>query len=256
MRLRRCQCAHQCWPLCVGRCLMCRVCAALLFCGGEEPGALPSWDWTAMHPDGFSCLQQSKASKWAMAIERTFLSLPRWFTLSENADKGTHLGALPYVGQLLNPALAIVVAMVFSLTSCYCILVKYFNPFIPDESQTTIQARGVLVHVSIISITPHQVQWGFLQQQHQGASWDPPPSPGAPPWHSMMWIPPCKSKVQLHLWAAPLGSFFFFFHFSYALWTFWKPAGGWVTTPPLWVSGTDSTGCLRGSRGRKFWRGE
>lgn len=37
------------------------------------------------------------------------------------ADKGTHLGALPYVGQLLNPAVAIVVATVSSLPTCYCI---------------------------------------------------------------------------------------------------------------------------------------
>lgn len=68
------------------------------------------------------------------------------------------MGALPYVGQLLSPAVAIVVATVSSLTSCYCIGLKYFNPFIPDESQATIQATDLLVHVCIISITPHQVQ--------------------------------------------------------------------------------------------------
>lgn len=68
------------------------------------------------------------------------------------------MAALPYVDQLLKPTVAIVVATVFSLTSSYCTVVKCFNPFIPDESQTTIQATGLLVHVSIISIAPHQVQ--------------------------------------------------------------------------------------------------
>lgn len=51
-----------------------------------------------------------------------------------------------------------------------------------------------------------------------------------------MWIHPCQSKVRLHLWFAPIGSFFYV---SKAFWTFCQPAGGQVRTPQLWAGGAD-----------------
>lgn len=135
---------------------MCRVGAALVFCGGEEPGALdPAGTEPPRTQTTLSCLRPSGGSQRAT---RRAPSLPRRLALSGKADKGTHSGALPYVGQLLNPAVAILVATVSSLTSRYCTGVKYFNPFIPDESQTTIRATGLLARASIISITPQRVQ--------------------------------------------------------------------------------------------------
>lgn len=172
MRLRRCQRAHQCWALCVGRFLMCRVCAVLVFCGGEKPGALPSWDWAAMDPNCFSCLLQSKDSKTGMKLQRRkYQRLPDGTKLIYFVWKCWQRGPHECSSKcwpITKSCLCYCCCHGF-LTIFFVIGVKYCNPFNP---------WNILPVFPLSAWLPTRFTERFLQLQHQGASWDTPPT-----WH-------------------------------------------------------------------------
>lgn len=132
--------------------------------------------------------------EWSYSAESVSISptVPRLFTLSGNADKGTCTSALPYVGQLLNPA--IVVAMVSSLIF-FAIGVKCFNPFIPwpwasqcfhyqyyspPGSQRASCSSNTKVHHG--TLPPHGIKWrgSICASQKCSSIFEPLPRAASP----------------------------------------------------------------------------